>query len=401
MSELYLIYNDLLTEYYKLLEKKDDNNKKKISLNETDIDNYVNTFCTKLKNEKSMFKYLIEKDNRLFKGLKCTLIPKIKMEVILYIDKKTSDDIKLLIDNIWTKIWLIYLLGEAKSDEPNKTYMSKIAYLLNNNNNDNNYNNDNNDNNNKNIEMNMFKDINVDKLKDVFEKMNSKIDLNNMKDLIDKDGNVSIDSIKKIFDNSMDLNKLKDLIGNNNIKEFLENLDLKDIITNKDSDRGDIFINEILNDIKDKFKLDYTEDKINSKQFVDKIFDVGNTLGDTYSKKLKEGELSIGDIIGGVTNLVSNKNNNSFDEISKTIDIEKIDVKEVFEEFKDKLNNKIPKEMQDIINSINGDNLKNINIGSLVSSIISNSSSSSSNKIEELTNEQKQELIKFYENLEI
>jgi hypothetical protein len=279
--------------------------------------------------------------------------------------------------------------------------MSKIAYLLNNNNNDNNYNNDNNDNNNKNIEMNMFKDINVDKLKDVFEKMNSKIDLNNMKDLIDKDGNVSIDSIKKIFDNSMDLNKLKDLIGNNNIKEFLENLDLKDIITNKDSDRGDIFINEILNDIKDKFKLDYTEDKINSKQFVDKIFDVGNTLGDTYSKKLKEGELSIGDIIGGVTNLVSNKNNNSFDEISKTIDIEKIDVKEVFEEFKDKLNNKIPKEMQDIINSINGDNLKNINIGSLVSSIISNSSSSSSNKIEELTNEQKQELIKFYENLEI
>jgi len=356
MSDIYNIYNELITEFNKLYPEM------KVKVNNNEIDSYVNNFIKKLRDETGLFKYLVEKDNRLFKGLKCTLIPKKKMEVVLYADDKTIKQ-KEIIDNMWKNIWLIYLLGESKMENPDKIKMSKITNLM--------------ENGKKEDDLpKMFdalKDMDIDKMKELFESKN-----------------INTDKINDILKDGFDMDKMKDLMNDNDIKNLIGSINIEP------TENSNKFIDNILDDIKDKFKLNEIDGKIDSKEFVDKLLDVGNVLGDSYGNKLKSGELSINDIIGGVSSLMSDKKNDKLSEISKSIDLDKIDVGGVFNEFKGKLDGKVPKEMMDVISGLNGDNLKNLNLGSLVDTMIGGDK-----KVQELTDEQKKELEKYYENLEI
>ena len=76
-TDMFYVYTQLIDGFRKIYPDKN------ISVNNNEVISYVTSFCDKLRKENSLFSLLINKDHKLFKGLKCTLIPKFKMEVIL------------------------------------------------------------------------------------------------------------------------------------------------------------------------------------------------------------------------------------------------------------------------------------------------------------------------------
>lgn len=375
MSEIIVIYHTLLKNFNELYANKT------IKITDKEIEDILINFCNKLKSEKSMFKYLSSRDNRLFKGLKYTLIPKIKMEVILYIDNNTPEDKKNIINNIWDNILVLYILAELSNEETDIESVSKIFNLL--------------SEENKNMVPLKFHDkfISINQsqssneLSNIFDKFSSSLNLSQIKDLM------SNNELKSLFTEGGTLSnniptELQSIIGDLNIDN------IKEMFNSSASENGNDFVSDILHNIKDKFN---TEEELNSKKFVENLLDVGNNLSDTYGTKLKNGELSIQDIISGVSNVINDSNKDVINSITSSFDINKLNISEIFDEVKTQMNGKIPKELVSLMSNINGDNLKNFNLDTLLNVMVTSDNTVNKN----LTPEQKEELIKFYDNIEI
>ena len=362
MAEISIYYNNLLKEFNKLYENKI------IKITNDEINDILLNFCNKLQEEKSMFKYLLSRDNRLFKGLKCTLIPKIKMEVILYYDDNTPDDKKIIINNIWNQIMLLYILTESNKKDSDMGYVYKIFNCL--------------DDENKEL-------INIE--------LQEKIKSSNVQE---PTNNPLLSTMLEKLGSSVDISQLKNLISSENIPTELQNIvedlnmdKIKELLNSPESKNGNEFVENILNDIKNKFQ---SNEQVDSKKFVENLFDVGNNLSDTYGPKIKNGDISIQDIISGVSNVINDSNNDIIGNITESIDINKLNFSEIFEEVKHQMDGKLPKEIINLMNNLNGENLKNFNLDGFLNLVVTD------NKVNKnLTPEQKEELIKFYDNLEI
>lgn len=377
-TDMFYVYNQLLDGFRKLYPDKN------LIVNEIEAELLIKTFCNKLRKDNSLFSLLINRDNKLFKGLKCTLIPKYKMEVIL----KNDEDNKMIVANMWNNIWLLYLLGEATTDEPNKINMSRIAFAL---------------------DLNSKSPNEENKIGNLFNAFQN-ADTNEIEKMISSVG-ISKEQIDELK-NGLNSDQVKDLLGNLDINN-LSNLDFSSLsglsglsglgdidlsgISLKPTDNSNKFLSDILTDLKTNFNLNNVEGKVNSKDFVEQLLNVGNSLSDTYGKKLSSGELSINDILGGITSIASNPDQNVINDLTESLNFDKLDMNEIIGELKGKLNGKLPPELLSTLGSLDGDSLKNLNIGNLIGSMFGGKEE----EAKELTLEQKTELLDYYSNLEL
>lgn len=360
-SDIATTYKQMLSSFYKLYPDKEG---KYDDLTEQDIIVLIDKFGDSLRKHNEYFNLFAKKQGKLFKGLSVTLIPKLKMEVVLNLGDLPSEEKQLLVNEMWNSIYLLYLLYESKQAEPNKVNMAKIALLLDKDTKQDNVNND--ESANKNNLNFLGKDINLDNLEEMMNKIGiNKEQMNDLKNNIDQD-------------------KIKELLGQFNAKP---------------TEKSDKFVKDVLSDIKSKFKLNVSSEngKIDSKQFVEQLMNVGNTLGDSYGEKIKSGELSISDIIGAVSSVASGSNVDSMDDIVKSLDLDKLDLNEILNELKSRFNDKIPPELLATLGGLSNGDLKNLDIGSLVGKMMSNGNQE--DKVVDLTEEQKKELAKYYEDL--
>lgn len=378
-TDIFNVYNKLLDGFKKIYPDKH------VLVNETEVNSLVRNFCDKFRNDQSMFALLINRDNKLFKGLKCSLIPKFKMEVIL----KPDNDYKVILNDMWNNISLLYLLGEAEHTDPNRINMGRVAFALD-------LHTKTNESNDGDSVGKLFSAFqNVDKTemegmignlgisKDQLESLKSGLDSDQLKDVL---GSLDLNNIDLSKLSEMDLSK----IGS------LANIDLSGISL-KPTENSSRFLDEILGDLKTKFKLDDVDGKVDSKQFVEQLMTVGNSLSDTYGKKLSTGELSINDILGGITSIASNPNQNVISDLTDSLNLDKLDVKEIIGELKGKLNGKVPAELLDTVCNLDGSTLKNMNIGDLIGSMMGGKN----DVPKELTDDQKKELMNYYSTLEL
>jgi len=424
-SDIEVTYNKLINCFYELFPDRNDIIKIEIA----DMTKYVTNLCDSLRMQPKYFNLLLKRDNRMFKGLNLTLLPKLKMEVILNIVDENESRNKI-INEMWDTIFLLYLIGENDHSEPDKTKMSQIASMLNKvsdsvNNVSSIFDKINKDGNIQSMLNHLNDVVNDDKVKNMMSSIGlddtkvknimSSIDLddtkvknimssinpnenilNNMKDVM---SNIGLDDTKvknimsSINSNENILNNMKDMMSNinmDNVKDVMSNIGL-DTDKMKPTENSNKLVSDIVSDLKSSLKMETTDGKVDSKQFVDNLMNVGNTLGLTYSKKLSSGELSLNDIIGAVSSIASN-DTNPLNELSD-LQLDKLDMTEVLGELKNKMNDKIPTEFLDTIN-----NLQNVDMSSLINLMGSNTGN---NDVKELTLEQKKELEKYYEDLKL
>lgn len=357
-NDLTRVYGQLLSCFAQMYPDK------KINMNETEYNSYVNLFCKLIGNESKYFNPFLNKDPRVFKGLKFSFIKGIKMEVILSSNKDTNEK---LVNEMWNTMHMLYLLGEANKSNPNTQNMQRIALkmdiskgaLIETTNDEN-----------KMPELfNAFKDINMNEIENMVSNLG-----------ISKD---QFESIKSGV--GLDLNDAK-------IKNLLSE------IGKPPTEGSHRFMNDILNDVKTKFKLDENDGKVNAKLFVDQLLNVGNSIGDEYGKKIGTGELAVGDIVSAITSLASNPNGSSvISDITNTLKLDKLDMKEVIEEIKLRMDGKIPAELMALLSNFDPQNIQNLNIGEIIGTMMSGEGEN----IVELTTEQKNELMEYYSSLEI
>lgn len=393
-NDIFLVYNQMVEYFYELFPDK----KNSITISNDDIVNYVNRFCLKFKinDNQQYFSLLTRRQGKLFKALKVTLLPQLKMEVILNITINTTEEQKDIMDNIWSNIWLLYILGESLQQVPNTTNINHITQLLEHKNSSNNVTTQLPSTNEMQTIMNNF---DSDKMKSLM----GNLDLNNMKSLM---GNVDMKQMKSLMGNldmsnmqsvmqSVDMNQIQTITNSNEFKNILSQ------IQQEPTDKGKAFIKNILTDFKQNFKQDPSKlnEKVNSKEFVSQLINVGSSIGNTYSDKINSGELEITDIIGAISNLAINPDDSMIKELVQGININNIDIKEVISELKDKFKDNIPDEIMSLISSFDLDQLKNMDISSLLGNVLGGETKEP--EIVELTPEQKKELLEYYDKAKI
>jgi len=355
-NDIEYVYNQLLECVNKIYDKK-------YGLSVEQMKSFVNSFCNKINEDQKFMQLLLRKEIKLFKGISFTFIPKTKFEVIM---NNTSEDHKELINQLWSNIYLLYLLGEAEQVEPNTKNMSKIAFQL------------------DLMNGKISTSENESELPQLFSAFKD-LNISDVEKMIGSVG-ISKEQMENIKSNiGIDLNddKLKKLMSEY-IKPPTEN-------SNK-------FMSGILSDIKTKFNLNEdVSGKVNAKLFVDELLNVGNSIGDEYGKKIGSGELAVADIIGALTNVATNPDSNVISDITNTLKLDKIDMKEVIEELKERMNGKIPNELMDLLGNFDPSNIQNLDIGGLIGSMMSGQNQ----EIQELTDEQKKELLEYYNNMSI
>jgi hypothetical protein len=349
-NDISYVYSQLINDFNKMYPDKS------INLNNNEMNTYVIQFCKVLRSEDKYINLLLKKDARLFKISKFSFFPKMRLEVILSTD--TDNSSKECIESMWKNIFLLYLLGEANQIEPNRINMSKVAFSL---------------------------DI------------NSKNDSSSPQTphLFDAFKNINLEEVEKMAGgfgiNSEQLNSLKGCIDNDKIKDLMAEFG------KPPTENSNKFVKDILGDIKTKFSLNEEDGKIDSKQFVEQLLNVGNTLGDSYGKKITSGELSINDIIGAISSLATNPDDAGISDLTQTLKLDKLDIKEILNELKGQLNGKLPPELLSTLNNFDMSNLENLNIGSLLNTMMTDKPQD----IVELTDEQKKELLEYYKDISI
>lgn len=358
--------NDIEYVYKQLLACTNKMYDKNYELNVPQMISFVKLFCEKIDDEQKYFKYFLERDCRLFKGLKFTFIPKTKFEVIMADENCDNKD---LLKQMWGNMYLLYLLGEAEKQEPNTKNMSRVAFELDLMNGKVSPDISSKDNNQLPDLFNAFKDLNIDEVEKMIESVG-----------ISKD---QFESIKSSVGIDFNDDKIKQMMS-----DFIK----------PPTENSNVFMSSILSDIKTKFNLN--EDlsgKVNAKLFVDQLLNVGNSIGDEYGKKVGSGELAVSDIIGALTNMATNPDSNIINDITKTLKLDKIDMKEVIDELKERMNGKIPNELMDLLSNFDPSNIQNLDIGGLIGSMMGGQNQ----EILELTDEQKKELLEYYNKIEI
>ena len=107
MSDLVTTFTNMVSNFYLMFPDK----KETIDLSDQEITSYVCKFGEKMRLpiNKGYFKMMINRQGKMFKGLKCSLLPKFKMEVVLNVEENTSVEHRQYIDNIWSNIWMLYI----------------------------------------------------------------------------------------------------------------------------------------------------------------------------------------------------------------------------------------------------------------------------------------------------
>jgi len=375
-SDLQLTYQKLINSFYELYPEKKD----KINMSEDEMKVFLTSFAKINKEKPQYFNMLVKRDPKFFKGTSFTLLPKLKMEVVL--SNSDSDANKKIIEEMWDTIWLLYLLSESQTESPDTIKMSKIASALE-------------KNNNSTVQADVVPSPSNVNIEDVLKNLNIE---GGMKDILGslKDGE---GGIKNILDNVM---SNPELVGN--MKNMMSSMGIDGEKCMNPNEKSNKFVSDILGDLKSKFKLKTEDGKIDSKQFVEQLMSVGSSIGDSYSKKLKSNELSINDILGAVTSMATNPQDDMLNELTSSLQLDKLDLNEVLNELKNKMGGKIPPEL---LNSLGGDlgglgglggGLNNIDIGSLIGTMMSGSTKE---QVKDLTSEQQKELEKYYEDLEL
>jgi len=380
LSDLELTYSKLINSFYELYPDKKD----KVKMNETEMKLYLKQFCDKLREKQQYFTLLVKRDGKMFKGLGITLLPKLKMEVILHLtenDDLVRENKQKIVDDMWNTIWLLYLLGESEYSEPDRLKMGRIAMgldLVNKKSIDEEVSETK-----KPLMFDAFKDINMSEVNGLLNSFNN--------------GNMNKEDIKGMLDKVVSNPEMT-----NNLKNMISSLGVNPDDLLNPTENSNKFVKDILGDIKSKFKLDTTTDgKVDSKKFVEQLMNVGNTIGDSYSKKLGSGELSLNDIVGAVSSMATNPDENTMNELTKSLQLDKLDLNEVLNELKGQLGGKIPSELLNSLGGMNGDSLKNMNMGSLISTMMGSMGGSKDVPVQELTEDQKKELEKYYEDLKL
>lgn len=357
VNDIEYVYNQLLSGFNKMYDKD-------VKLNFIEMKSYVSTFCQKIDKEPKYFNLFLERSPKLFKGINFTFVPKNKFEVILSSDNEAN---KKILEQMWGNIFLLYLLGEAELPEPNKNSMARVAFAL--------------DSLNGKISVN---DKDNNQLPDLFTAFKD-INMNEVEKMVGSMGisKEQIDTLKASAGIDLNDDKLKQMMA-----EFIK----------PPTENSNKFMNDILSDIKNKFNLhEETSGKVNAKTFVDQLFNVGNSIGDEYGKKVGSGELAVGDIIGALTSMATNPDTSVIGDIKNTLKLDKIDIKEVIDELKIRMDGKIPNELMDLLKNFDPSNINNLDVGSLISTMMGGETQ----QIQDLTDDQKKELLDYYDNLEI
>lgn len=340
-------YTEILNDFYLLYPEKN----KMIKLNDIEMKTYVNNFCDKMRIQENTkyFKMLVNRQGLLFKGLKCTLLPKLKMEVILNIDDKTTENEIKLKNNIWSNIWLLYIINESEQSTPDQIKISQLAMAI---------------------------------------------------DFVKNDG--------KLDENMDQKSKIMDIMTSqmtNMTNEQKEQMNTMINALKNPSNDSNTITKQILTDIKEHCIINCEENgNVDSKNFVEQILKAGSSMSEVYGKKLKNKEISITDILGMISNITEDNGEimNELSDLTETLHLDKVDLNSVMKEFTEQLNNgelkgKIPPEIVKTLTELNGDNLKNMDLNKLLNSMLS----SNTETPKDLTAEQEKELEDFYSNLTI
>lgn len=365
-------YKHLVNSFYKLYPDKVDTIK--VCDNLEEINGYLKLFSSKLKENNQYFSYLLKRNPKLFKALKFSLLPKIKMEVVLTTNE-SQDNIDT-INEMWKSILLLYILGEADSSSPDKLKMAQVAGLLDSLNNDN-VDNTNIDNNSGLIQTDLFKSLDMDtnKLENMMQSMGLNIDKNKIDD----------------FKNTLKSGEFTELMT-----QFNKPL----------TEKSNQFINNVLSDVKSKFNLTEKEDgKVDAKQFVSQLINIGNNIGDTYSSKLGS-EIDVNEIISAIGSIATNPSSLNISDLTDVLKLDKLDMNETIEALKEELKDKIPLELLNTLGNLDVSVLKNLDIANLknldMNTLLSLAmGGGSQEQVRELTPEERAELLKYYETLNL
>jgi hypothetical protein len=373
-NDMVYVHNQLLSEFNKMYSKN-------VHVTNDEVKSLVFKFCSQINSDNKYFNSLIKREAKVFKAMNCTLIPKIKMEVVL--NDKETDDKKKMVNELWNNIFMLYLLGEAENKDPHKLHMTKIAMAL---------------------------DVANGKLNlDSLESNSIPSFLSSLEASGNEDLNKLIGNLKDLNVNELETMAESIGISNDQINSIknsvMSGINLDDDTVKKlmadfvkpPTENSSKFVKNILSDIKTKFKLSEENGEVDSKEFVDKLFDVGNVIGDSYSKKLGNGELDVSDIISALTSMATNPDMSTINEFTDTLKLNKVNMKEVVSELKNRMNGKIPPELMAIVDSIDPSNINNLNIGDLIGGMMSGQEKT----IDVLTEQQKKELEDFYGNITI
>jgi hypothetical protein len=176
-----------------------------------------------------------------------------------------------MVNDLWNNIFMLYLIGEAERTEPNKLQMARIAMAL---------------------------DVANGKLNTTDS--NEPNGLPSFLSSLETSGN---EDLNKLIGNLKDLNvnELENMAGSlgisndqiNSIKNsVMSGINLDDDTVKKlmsdfskpPTENSSKFVKNILSDIKTKFNLSEQNGEVDPKEFVDKLFDVGNVIGGNVGK---------------------------------------------------------------------------------------------------------------------
>ena len=128
LSDMFTVYNQLINNFYKLFPEKKDS----VKVSNTEITQLVNRFCLKFKMSEyeQYFSLLLKSQGKVFKAIKTTLIPQFKMEVILLVNDNTSEDKRLILDEMWLNILSLYVLGENTMNPSDVLKISRTTMAI-------------------------------------------------------------------------------------------------------------------------------------------------------------------------------------------------------------------------------------------------------------------------------
>lgn len=269
------LYNELLL----ILNKHNYNFE---TLNETKTLEIIDNFLSKLRTINT-FNYFLNKDVIIFKKIKETIITGKKTEVIF---NKILNSSETDYNELWTKLFEIYLIHETNNDKANKEQLTKLRNKLN-------------LDENNNPRHNLVNSNNEDR---AFEELKQTMDA------------LGIDSEMK-----KNLNKLKDNPSHDQLLDFinLPNINnvvnnVKNFVNNNEQKKSKEMLSSILNKIKDSKNEEDVHNNI-----MEAAIDCAN--------KIKNGEASLQDLFGFLsTSTIDNIDNSEFENLFTKLDINKL-----------------------------------------------------------------------------
>lgn len=248
-------YNKILDTFILLFPDKKDKIPSKIS--EIDIMTICTNIVCKVNSGKNYKSLLLTNKCKLFKAIKLSFIPKVKMELVLLIDKNDSEERTKNINNMWIYIKNIFIAFEKLKDDIDNEYIDELLG---------------------------HKKINYDRLE------NTILD-NNTLTLLENFG-VKKSQVSDLLNN---INNADQTIGNDFIKNLIK--EIKETPLYKNRTKQKISLKEIISnttDLQDKYyKLLYSGD-LNISSIVASLMSLMNNQ-DEYERIIKD--LDIEDLI--------------------------------------------------------------------------------------------------------